>query len=124
MPAPSDRRYAQTHEWHKLQGDTVTLGISKFAVDELTDITYLEVTAKGRVKAGDALGEVESVKATSEIYTGVGGEIVAVNQEVVKDPSILNRDPYEKGWIVKIKVDDPKPLESLMAAEEYEKAHS
>ncbi|MCC6909770.1 MAG: glycine cleavage system protein GcvH [Phycisphaerales bacterium] len=122
MPSPADRRYSESHEWHKLEGDIVTLGISKFAVDELTDVTYVEVKPVGTtLKAGDTIGEVESVKATSEIYSAVGGEIVDVNANLADDPAILNRDPYEAGWLCRIKVSDAAPLESLMQQTEYDK---
>lgn len=122
MPSPADRRYSESHEWHKLEGDIVTLGISKFAVDELTDVTYVEIKPVGTtLKAGDTIGEVESVKATSEIYSAVGGEIVDVNANLADDPAILNRDPYEAGWLCRIRVSDAAPLESLMQQTEYDK---
>lgn len=125
MPSPSDRRYSESHEWHKLEGDTLTLGLTKFAVDELTDVTYVEMKPVGTsVSAGDGVGEVESVKATSDVYTGVGGEIVEVNESLGDDPSAVNSDPYGAGWLVKIKVSDPSAFESLMDSGEYDKKHS
>lgn len=121
MPAPDDRRYLESHEWHKPEGDVVLIGISQFAVDELTDITYLEITAEGAIDKGDALGEIESVKATSELYSGIAGEVVEVNQAVVDDPSLINRDCYGDGWIVKLKPSDPGQLDGLLSAADYEK---
>lgn len=121
MPAPDDRRYLESHEWHKPEGNVVLIGISQFAVDELTDITYLEITAEGAISKGDALGEIESVKATSELYSGIAGEIVEVNQAVVDDPSLINRDCYGAGWIVKIKPSDAGQLDGLLSAADYEK---
>ena len=121
MPAPDDRRYLESHEWHKPEGDVVLIGISQFAVDELTDITYLEITAEGAIDKGDALGEIESVKATSELYSGIAGEVVEVNQAVVDDPSLINRDCYGDGWIVKLKPSDPAQLDALLSAADYEK---
>jgi glycine cleavage system H protein len=121
MPAPDDRRYLESHEWHKPEGDVVLIGISQFAVDELTDITYLEITAEGAIGKGDALGEIESVKATSELYSGIAGEVVEVNQAVVDDPSLINRDCYGEGWIVKLKPSDPGQLDALLSAADYEK---
>ena len=122
MTTPDDRRYSESHEWHKPEGDLVTFGISQFAVDELTDITYLEVTTtEGSVSKGETVGEIESVKATSELYIGIDGEIVEVNQEVLDDPSIINEDPYGKGWILKIKPADASQLDELLAAADYEK---
>lgn len=121
MPSPADRRYSESHEWHKLEGSTLTLGISKFAVDELTDVTYVEIKPVGtKVGPGDAIGEVESVKATSEIYTAVGGEIIEVNRALSDDPAILNRDPYEAGWLCRIRVSDAAPLGGLMSHAEYD----
>ncbi|MEZ6190882.1 MAG: glycine cleavage system protein GcvH [Phycisphaerales bacterium] len=121
MPTPDDRRYLESHEWHKPEGDVVLIGISQFAVDELTDITYLEITAEGAIDKGDALGEIESVKATSELYSGIAGEVVEVNQAVVDDPSLINRDCYGDGWIVKLKPSDPGQLDALLSAADYEK---
>lgn len=121
MPAPDDRRYLESHEWHKPEGDVVLIGISQFAVDELTDITYLEITAEGAIDKGGALGEIESVKATSELYSGIAGEVVEVNQAVVDDPSLINRDCYGDGWIVKLKPSDPAQLDALLSAADYEK---
>jgi len=121
MSAPDDRRYLQSHEWHKPEGELVVIGISKFAVDELTDLTYLEVTADGQIDKGGPLGEVESVKATSELYCGIDGEVVEVNQAVIDDPSLINRDCYEAGWIVKVKPADPAQLDDLLSVEDYEK---
>ena len=120
MAAPDDRRYLESHEWHKLEGDLVAIGISRFAVDELTDLTFIEITAEGEVGKGDTLGEVESVKATSEMYTGIAGEVVEVNQAVIDDPSIINRDCYQAGWIVKIRPSDPSQVEELLSAADYE----
>ena len=123
MVSPDDRRYADTHEWHKLEGNHVTIGITKFAVDELTDITYVEITkAQQHVSVGESLGEIESVKATSDIHSGVDGQVVEVNQEVIDDPSIVNRDPYEQGWLVRIAVEDPSQTESLKSAGDYDQS--
>ena len=121
MSCPTDRRYSETHEWHKAQDGIVTIGISRFAIDELTDITYVQLPKVGsQVRAGSAMGEIESVKATSELYSGVSGKISEVNETVSKDPSIINQDPYEKGWLVKVEVSDPSELEHLLDAKDYE----
>lgn len=125
MSSPTDRRYSESHEWHMIEGDTLTLGLTRFAVDELTDVTYVEMKPVGStVSAGDGVGEVESVKATSDVYTAVGGEIVEVNGALADDPSAVNTDPYGAGWLVKIKVSDPSPYQSLMDAGEYDRKHS
>ncbi len=122
MASPADRRYLNTHEWHKPQGDLVLIGVSRFAVEELTDITFLDVRAKA-VKAGQSFGEIESVKATSDLYSGIDGEIVEVNQAVIDDPSIINGDPFEKGWIIKVKPTNAGQLDSLLSASDYDKLH-
>lgn len=121
MAFPEDRRYLESHEWHKPDGDLVVIGISKFAADELTDITYLEIARQdGQITAGELLGEIESVKTTSELYCGVDGEVVEVNQEVIDRPETINQDPYERGWMVKIRPQNPGQLDSLLTAQEYE----
>lgn len=123
MPAsPSDRRYLETHEWHKPEGGLVVIGVSKFAVDELTDITFLDIKKKsGAIKAGDSFGEIESVKATSELYCGIDGTVEAVNQAVLDNPAIINEDPYEKGWLIKIRPTNPGQLDKLLTADAYGK---
>lgn len=121
MAAPDDRHYLPSHEWHKPQGDHVLIGISKFAVDELTDITYLEVEKdSGPITKGEPFGEVESVKATSELYSGIDGEVVEVNQEVLDNPALLNEDCYDAGWILKIKPSDASQVDGLLSAADYE----
>lgn len=120
-PSPSDARYSETHEWHRSSGGIVTLGITPFAVNELTDITYVQTKPIGtELKAGQSIGEVESVKATSDVYTAVPGTIVEVNTELADHPELVNTDPYGKGWLVKIKVSDPGPLNALMDAAAYD----
>jgi len=121
MASPEDRKYLSSHEWHKLDGDLITLGVSAFAVEELTDVTYLEVVKdEGEISKGEVFGEIESVKATSELYSGVSGEVVEVNQAVLDDPSILNNDAYDRGWIIKIKPSDPSELDELLDAAAYD----
>jgi glycine cleavage system H protein len=123
MPSPADRVYSESHEWHKLEGTTLALGVTKFAVDQLTDVTYVQMKPVGtKIKAGEIVGEVESVKTTSDIYSALGGEIVEVNQKVADDPSLLNGDPYN-AWLVKLKVTDTAPLAKLMDAKKYDAAH-
>ncbi len=121
MASPTDRVYSETHEWHKLDGDVLTLGITRHAVDALTDITYVNMKAVGtKIPAGSIVGEVESVKTTSDIYSAVGGEIIEVNKALSDDPAQLNGDPYEKGWLVKIRVADKGGLAKLMDAGKYD----
>lgn len=120
MTAPSDRRYSDSHEWHKAEGGLVVVGVTQFAVDQLTDITYVQMKPAGtRVKKGEAIGEVESVKATSDIYAGVGGEIVEVNAALGDNPGLLNTDPYDKGWLVKLKPTDAGEADGLLSPADY-----
>lgn len=124
MPTPADRKYTESHEWVKDAGGVVTLGVTQFAVDELTDITYVQMKAKGtKIAPGGSVGEIESVKATSDIYSPVGGEIIEVNGALSDDPSLVNKDPYNAGWLVKIKASDVGPLAKLMDGAAYDKAH-
>jgi len=123
MPAPTDRRYAETHEWHKQEGDIITIGITQFAVDELTDITYVDLPNVGKkVEAGKRFGEIESVKATSELYSAIAGEVTEANQAVKNDPSLVNQDPYGKGWLIKIKAPGAN-MSALMTGEQYAAKH-
>lgn len=124
MKTPSDRVYSESHEWHQVQGDTITLGLTQFAVNQLTDVTYVEMKKPGtRFKAGDIIGEVESVKTTSDIYCAADGEITAVNPAVVEDPSLLNSDPYGKGWLAKIKMTGRGKLDACVDAATYDRQH-
>ena len=123
MPAPSDRKYSASHEWHKQEGDVVTIGITQFAVDELTDITYVDLPAVGKqLAAGKTFGEIESVKATSELYSGVTGEVVEVNGALKDDPSLVNSDPFGKGWMIKVKAAGAD-LNGMMTGEAYNAKH-
>lgn len=121
MASPADRKYSETHEWHKLEGDVLTLGITQHAVDQLTDITFVQMKPVGtKIAAGGAVGEVESVKTTSDIYCAAGGEIVEVNKSLGDDPAQINSDPYGKGWLLKLKVSDQGGLGKLMDAGAYD----
>jgi glycine cleavage system H protein len=120
MGAPNDRRYAETHEWHKAEGDLIVLGVTQFAVDQLTDVTFAEMKPVGtRVAQGQTIGEVESVKTSSDIYSAVAGEIVAVNPALADNPGVLNSDPYGAGWLVKIRPSAGAALDALMDAAAY-----
>ena len=120
MKAPTDRMYAETHEWFLLEDGVVTMGITQYAADELTDITFVELPKVGaKVAAGDAIGDVESVKATSEIFSAVSGKVVAVNTALTDHPELLNDDAFDEGWIAKLEVDNPEAIKSLMSAKEY-----
>ena len=118
--APKDLRYLQTHEWHRREGDTVTIGITQIAADELTDITFVDLPKVGTaVTANGRFGEIESVKATSDLYTGVGGTVTEVNEGLTGDPSLVNSDPYNRGWMIKLKLSNPADAEQLLGVEDY-----
>lgn len=120
MPSPADCVYSESHEWHRVQGDLLTLGVTRYAVDQLTDVTFAQPKPVGtKVAAGGIIGEVESVKTTGDIYSAAAGEIVEVNKAVVEDPSLLNQDPFTN-WLVKIKVSDKAGLSKLMDAKTYD----
>ncbi len=122
MSVPDDRKYLDTHEWFKADGDVVTVGITQFAADELTDITYVDLPDVGTVvEAGKELGEIESVKATAELTTALSGEIVEVNAKLADAPELVNDDPFGDGWMAKIRMSDHAPFEKLMDAAAYEK---
>ena len=119
---PKKLRYAPTHEWASLEGNMCTLGITKFAVEQLTDIVYIELPDPGdHVFAGDSFGEIESVKAVSDLYSPVNGEVVAVNEPIINEPGIIADDPYDKGWMIKIKVEPGSTLDKLLTLDQYEK---
>ena len=121
MSSPTDRRYLQSHEWHRLDGEVVTIGLTQYAVDELTDVTYIDLPQAGAAfNAGDVIGEIESVKATSELCTGVSGEVVEINQAVVDNPILVNTNPFDTGWLIKIKPTDAAQLDQLMDAPAYD----
>jgi glycine cleavage system H protein len=117
---PSDLRYARTHEWVRVSGDTATVGITDHAQHELTDVVFVELPAVGRqVKAGEACAVVESVKTASDIYSPVSGQIVEINQAAVDNPALVNSEPYGSGWFYKIKLSNPAELNNLLAPEAY-----
>ncbi len=124
MTSPSDCRYSDSHEWFRPDGDTVTIGITPHAAAELTDVTFVELRPAGTtLGAGDAIGEVESVKTTSDIYSVVAGEIIEINEQAVQDPALLNSDPQGEGWLVKVRTADAGPLESLMDSSAYDEKY-
>lgn len=122
MAVPNDRKYSQTHEWFKVEGDTVTVGITQFAADELTDITFVDLPKVGaKVTGGSHFGEIESVKATGELYCAVSGTVTAVNTKLADEPGLLNTDPLEAGWMIRIQCSDLSPLAKLLDGPAYDK---
>lgn len=120
MNVPEDRRYLPTHEWHLLEGDVVTIGITRHAADELTDITFVDLPAAGtQVKAGEAFGEIESVKATADLNSGVSGTVIEVNSALKDDPGLVNRDPYHDAWLIRVRVTDAAQMARLLTAGQY-----
>ena len=120
MNVPDILQYTSDHEWLLIEGDTVTVGVTDHAQEELTDVVFVELPEVGRVVAvGDPAGVVESVKAASDVYAPVAGEVAAVNDGVVADPSLVNTDPYGKGWLMKIKVADVGAIAGTMGPDEY-----
>ena len=119
---PQAVRYAPTHEWARLEGDQCIVGISQFAVDQLTDIVYIELPDVGdHVFAGESFGEIESVKAVSDLYAPVSGEVVAINEALLEDPTIATKDPHGHGWMIKIQVEPGTTLDHLLTQEQYQK---
>lgn len=104
MSTPNDRKYLVTHEWHLTKGDLVEIGITQFAADELTDVTYVKLPKVGATVTKDTpFGEIESVKATSDMYSGVSGQVVEVNEGLNNDPGLVNREPYSSAWMIRVK---------------------
>jgi glycine cleavage system H protein len=118
---PKDLKYNQTHEWVKADKDIVTVGITDFATKQLTDLVYVELPPVGvKVTKDSSFGVVESVKAVSDLYSPVSGKVVKVNEKLSKEPEIITQDPYGKGWMIEVKMEDQTELDTLMDSEEYE----
>ncbi|MFO7675157.1 MAG: glycine cleavage system protein GcvH [bacterium] len=117
---PADLKYTKTHEWVRVEGDVVTSGVTDFAQKELSDIVYVEVTALGaKVKREEPIGTIEAVKAVTDLFAAVSGEVVAANDSLKTEAQKCNQDPYGEGWIVRIKVSDAGELDSLLDAQGY-----
>ncbi|MBF0242939.1 MAG: glycine cleavage system protein GcvH [Desulfamplus sp.] len=117
---PENLKYSDSHEWAGVEGDVVTIGIDDYAQDQLGEVVFVEVPEVGaNYSKGDQFGTVESVKAVSEIYTPVSGEIVAVNEALADSPELVNNSPYENGWIIKIKADNISELDTLKDKASY-----
>jgi glycine cleavage system H protein len=117
---PEDVRYSDDHEWSKLEGDKVRVGISDYAQDQLGDIVFVELPQVGdTLEAKEEFGTLESVKAVSELYMPIGGEVVAINEALEDAPDLVNQDPYNEGWMIEIKPNDPADMDSLMTKDAY-----
>jgi glycine cleavage system H protein len=118
---PAGLLYSKEHEWVKLSGDVATIGITDYAQDSLGDIVYVELPRVGAALAqSSSIGVVESVKAVSDIYSPVGGEVVEINSAIDGDPALVNRDPYGDGWLFQVKLDDVNQTAELMSPEQYQ----
>jgi glycine cleavage system H protein len=121
MASPTDLKYTRTHEWVRLDGDVATIGLTDHAQEELGDITYLELPEVGSsVATAQPLGIVESVKAASDVYAPVDGEVLERNEDVVASPELINSSPYDQAWLLRIRVADPSQVDALLAAPDYD----
>ncbi|MGN6182493.1 MAG: glycine cleavage system protein GcvH [Thermoanaerobaculia bacterium] len=119
MATPEDNRYAKSHEYVHLEGDVATIGITDYAQKELGDVVFVELPQVGsQLEAADELGSIESVKAVSELFAPVSGEVVEVNEALADNPALVNTDPFGDGWMIRVKVSDPTEVDELMSAEE------
>ena len=120
MSVPADLRFTKEHEWVRIEGDTATFGISDHAQEALGDIVFVELPEVGRsIDAGEAYGVVESVKAVSDVYAPVAGEVIEINETLESEADLVNSDPYGVGWIIKVKISDNNAETELMNADEY-----
>jgi glycine cleavage system H protein len=117
---PADRKYTKDHEWAKLDEGLAVVGITDYAQEQLGDIVYVELPQSGdTVEQSQSFGIIESVKAASDLFAPIGGEVVAINEELVGRPELVNQDPYEGGWMVKVQPEDEMQMDDLLTAEEY-----
>lgn len=120
MNIPESLKYTEDHEWIKIEGGIATVGITDFAQSELGDIVYVEIETEGEsIDKGEVFGTVEAVKTVSDLFMPVSGEIIAVNENLEDDPETVNDDPYQKGWMIKIKMSSTKELEELLSDSQY-----
>lgn len=117
---PSELKYTKSHEWVRVEGDVATIGITDFAQSELGDVVYVDLPNVGRIlAAGDSFGSVESVKTVSDVYAPVGGEVIEVNEALGAQSELINSDPYDKGYMIKIRLADPSQVDGLLDAAGY-----
>ena len=119
--SPSDRRYSKEHEWLKVDGDTATVGITDYAQEQLGDVVYVDLPAPGStVTQFEKMGEIESVKAVSELFSPASGEVLELNQAVVEKPELVNSDPHNEGWLIRLRLSDAAEADKLLSSEEYD----
>lgn len=120
MNIPANLKYSNDHEWCRIEGDEVYIGITDFAQSQLGDIVFVDVPTVGEtLAAGEVFGTIEAVKTVSDAFIPVGGEVLEFNTAVDADPAVVNRDPYEEGWIIKVRMTDPADYEAMLSAEQY-----
>tara|TARA_Y100000590_G_scaffold111351_1_gene126961 strand:+ start:1041 stop:1418 length:378 start_codon:yes stop_codon:yes gene_type:complete len=125
MAIPQDLKYTEEHEWIRVTGDIATVGITDYAQDQLGDVVYVDLPSPGTsLTQFGKLGEIESVKAVSDIYAPLTGEVVESNTDLNNNPEVVNTDPYEKGWLVKVKIANTQEIDGLLSSESYEKLTS
>jgi glycine cleavage system H protein len=121
MAAPPELRYTKEHEWVRVEGDTATLGITDYAQDQMGDVVYLDLPKVGAtLHQFEKLGEIESVKAVSDLFSPLSGDVREQNQEAVKSPELVNQEPYGRGWLVRLALSDAGEVDKLLTAEQYE----
>jgi glycine cleavage system H protein len=121
MIVPPELRYAKDHEWVRVDGDIATLGITDHAQEQLGDLVYLDLPAVGTaVRQSEKLGEIESVKAVSDVFAPVSGKVTELNEEAVKSPELVNQDPYGRGWLLRLSLSDASEVDKLLTAAQYE----
>lgn len=121
MNIPEDLKYSKDHEWIKVEGTIGTIGISDYAQGELGDVIYIDIPSESVFKQGDTFGTIEAVKTVSDLFAPVSGKIIEINKAVNDDPSVVNRDPYGKGWLVKFEISNAGELDALLDADAYRK---
>lgn len=122
MKIPADLKYTRDHEWIRVDGETAVVGITDFAQGELGDVVFVEIETEGEeLNKGETFGTVEAVKTVSDLFMPVGGKVLEVNAALADEPELVNKDPYGKGWMIKIKVADAAEVEELMSADDYQK---
>jgi len=121
MKTPADNKYAKSHEYVNIEGDVATIGITEYAQKELGDVVFVELPQVGtQLEANEEMGSIESVKAVSELFAPVSGEVVEINEDLAEKPELVNTDPWGDGWMIKVKISSEDELDELMSAEEYE----
>ena len=120
MNIPQELKYTKDHEWIKVDGNVVTIGITDFAQKELGDIVYVEIESDGEeLEQGDVFGTVEAVKTVSDLFMPINGKVIEINENLESEPEIVNSDPYEKGWMIKVEIADTSALDAMLSADDY-----